>query len=58
MPYNKAMTRRKSVAKKKPGLSEETIKSVAGLGVILRKIHNRLMAEGKIIKRGKIITPT
>lgn len=37
-------------------LSEETIKAVRELGEVLRRIHNRLLCEGKIIvKDGKTI---
>lgn len=53
----KAMTRKKKTVKNEPRLSEETIESVVSLGIILRKIHNRLVAEGKITvgKNGKVI---
>ncbi len=37
-------------------LSEETIKAVTELGEVLQQIHNRLLREGKIIKKdGKTI---
>lgn len=42
--------------KKENIFSEETIKSLEELGDVLRKIHNRLLAEGKIIRKdGKTI---
>jgi hypothetical protein len=46
--------------KKKAPLSKETITSLVSLGAVLRKVHNRLAAEGKIRvdKRGKVIFVT
>jgi hypothetical protein len=42
--------------KKKSKLSEETIKSAVELGEVLRKIHSRLAAEGKVkVVNGKVI---
>ena len=41
---------------KKSKLSDETIQSVIELGVVLRQIHNRLVAEGKVkVVNGKIV---
>ncbi len=36
-------------------LSDETMKSAVAFGEILRRIHNRLIAEGYEIKDGKVI---
>ncbi len=42
--------------KEKYILSQEEINSISELGEVLRKIHNRLLSEGKIkIKNGKTI---
>ncbi len=38
----------KNIVKKKNKLSEETIRSVVEYGEILRRIHNRLVLEGKL----------
>lgn len=38
-------------------LPKETIKSLQGLGDILRKIHNRLISEGYSIIDGKLYSP-
>lgn len=43
---------------KKPYIfSEETMQALRELGDVLRDIHKRLLSEGYIIKRGKIIPP-
>ena len=43
--------------KKKSNIfSQEELDSITGLGEVLRKIHNRLLLEGKIkVKNGKTI---
>ena len=38
--------------------SPETIQSLHELGAALRKIHNRLISEGYVIRDGKIIPPS
>lgn len=48
----------KQKRKKEPAhkLSEETIKAAIGLGEVLRKIHTRLVAEGKVkVVNGKVV---
>lgn len=37
--------------------SEETMQSLRELGAVLQSIHNRLLAEGYIIKDGHLIKP-
>ena len=37
--------------------TDEDIQSFVELGEVLRKIHNRLLSEGYVIKDGKIIAP-
>ena len=42
--------------KKSDIFSQEEIDNIAGLGEVLRKIHNRLLSEGKIkVENGKTI---
>lgn len=43
--------------KKQKKLPPETIQGLLGLGEILRKIHNRITAEGYVIKDGKLFDP-
>ncbi|MES2224280.1 MAG: hypothetical protein V4469_05120 [Patescibacteria group bacterium] len=35
--------------------SKETIEALGDLGIVLRKIHRRLLAEGYVISEGRII---
>lgn len=43
--------------KKEKKLPSQTIKGLIGLGEILRKIHNRIISEGYVMKDGKLINP-
>ena len=46
----------KLIEKKGNILSQEEIDNIAGLGEVLRKIHSRLLSEGKIrVENGKTI---
>ncbi len=42
---------------RKPPLSPETIRGLQELGVVFRQIHRRLVAEGYVIRDGKITKP-
>lgn len=44
-----------NVKKKDNLLSEDSFKALVELGEALRKIHNRMIAEGYKIKDGKIV---
>jgi hypothetical protein len=37
--------------------TDETMQSLEDLGSVFRRIHNRLMSEGWILKDGKLIPP-
>ena len=47
-----------NIAKNNINFSEQQITNFVSFGYALKKIHNRLIGEGYIIKNNKIIPPT